>query len=285
MRGFTLLLLGSASAALAQEARQRMLFAPGTSPGHAGVFLAAAGACDVSETTCETGCMPSGGVCCGDGTNTYCPSGTECRPNGCCPPGKACLGSGGPPTCGAARVRCGSGCMPLLGDCCSDGTYCPAYSKCSANGCASNVLGGGGGGSSGGGSSGGSSGGDGGSIGGSSGSDGGSSSGGSSGSSGSDSGSGGGAIGGNDDAFTSESKPRPTPTTSDDGDSGDAVTVTPKPKPTVTVASDSPSVEFPTTVGGGTFPTNTAVQMSDASSNADKKLAAGLAMAAALLLL
>lgn len=252
MRGFALLLLGSASAVLGQEARQRMLFVPGPSEGQAGVFLAAAGSCAGSETTCETGCMPSGGVCCGDGTNTYCPAGTECRPSACCPPGKHCLGGGGPPTCGVGRVLCGSGCMPLLGDCCNDGTYCPAYSQCSANGCAANVLGGGGF--------------DGGGVASSS------------------------AIGGSDDgfptatAFTSEPRPRPTPTPSGDEDSGDAVTVTQKPKPTVTVADDESSADYPTTAAGGTAPTTTVFQLAGGRYTADGKLAAGLAMAAAVLL-
>ena len=61
----SLLVLGSAtSLVVAQEPRQRVEYSAGLFPGsHDGVVLAAASAgCALSETTCESGCMPIGSV-------------------------------------------------------------------------------------------------------------------------------------------------------------------------------------------------------------------------------
>ncbi len=47
------------------------------------------------QVDCFDSCMPPSGVCCSDGSGTYCPSGEYCVPNGCCPTGEECSGPGG----------------------------------------------------------------------------------------------------------------------------------------------------------------------------------------------
>lgn len=44
---------------------------------------------------CESSCMPLDGVCCDDGSSTYCDSGNYCVPGGCCETGETCSGGGG----------------------------------------------------------------------------------------------------------------------------------------------------------------------------------------------
>jgi len=39
--------------------------------------------------------MPPDGVCCNDGSGSYCPFDEYCVPNGCCPNGEKCSGGGG----------------------------------------------------------------------------------------------------------------------------------------------------------------------------------------------
>ncbi|KAK8045193.1 hypothetical protein PG993_005217 [Apiospora rasikravindrae] len=173
---FSLLALGSATIVFAQEPRQRVEYSADFFPsGGNGVVLAAASSgCALSETTCESGCMPIGSVvsilnlvlfllynesgsmlhmatslrskgrrqltndaslqCCKDGTNTYCPINSVCNPGGCCPIGKTCKNGSGSASCAAGKTMCGIGCMPTTADCCSDGSYCPSGSKCSSNG-------------------------------------------------------------------------------------------------------------------------------------------------------
>jgi hypothetical protein len=47
------------------------------------------------QVVCYDNCMPPDGVCCDDGSGTYCPDGDYCVPNGCCPIGEHCSGGGG----------------------------------------------------------------------------------------------------------------------------------------------------------------------------------------------
>lgn len=47
------------------------------------------------QVDCFDSCMPPDGVCCNDGSGTYCPFGNNCVPNGCCPIGEECSGGGG----------------------------------------------------------------------------------------------------------------------------------------------------------------------------------------------
>ncbi|KAK8053619.1 hypothetical protein PG996_012920 [Apiospora saccharicola] len=133
----SLLVIGSAaSLAVAQEPRQRVEYSAGLFSGAGGegvVLAAASSSCTLSETNCESGCMPIGSVCCKDGTNTYCPINSVCNPGGCCPIGKTCKGGSGVASCAAGKTTCGIGCMPSSADCCSDGTYCPLGSKCSGS--------------------------------------------------------------------------------------------------------------------------------------------------------
>jgi hypothetical protein len=46
--------------------------------------------CDAGEVTCDDSCMPTGSVCCRDGSSTYCHSGERCITGACCPIGKSC---------------------------------------------------------------------------------------------------------------------------------------------------------------------------------------------------
>ena len=114
------------------------------------------------QVDCAPGCMPPGGVCCNDGSGTYCLSGQYCVPGGCCPNGEECSGGGGTitettltgtgpsPTATATptgdvcsqngQVDCGPGCMPPGGVCCNDGSgsYCQSGQYCVPGGCCPN---------------------------------------------------------------------------------------------------------------------------------------------------
>ncbi|KAI1416521.1 hypothetical protein F5Y13DRAFT_118423 [Hypoxylon sp. FL1857] len=92
--------------------------------------------CDVGRVRCENGCMPADGVCCNDNTDEYCLNGYYCIPNACCPEGEICNGSsGGPAECAVGEVECGDLCMPLTGTCCGDGLhYCPDFGTCTSDG-------------------------------------------------------------------------------------------------------------------------------------------------------
>ncbi|KAI0382149.1 hypothetical protein F5Y04DRAFT_49887 [Hypomontagnella monticulosa] len=92
--------------------------------------------CGTGYTKCESGCMPIGDVCCNDNTDEYCLDGYYCVPGACCPIGKVCSGSsGGDASCAAGEKPCGDLCMPLDGTCCSDGKhYCPDFGTCTADG-------------------------------------------------------------------------------------------------------------------------------------------------------
>lgn len=61
------------------------------------------------QVDCFDNCMPPDGVCCNDGSGTYCPSGEYCVPNGCCPIGEECSGGGGTIT---NDILTGTGALP-----------------------------------------------------------------------------------------------------------------------------------------------------------------------------
>ncbi|OTA59573.1 hypothetical protein K449DRAFT_435824 [Hypoxylon sp. EC38] len=92
--------------------------------------------CGPGRVTCENGCMPIDGVCCNDNTDEYCQSGYYCVPNACCPDGEICSGSsGGDAECAIGETECGDLCMPLTGTCCGDGLhYCPDFGTCTSDG-------------------------------------------------------------------------------------------------------------------------------------------------------
>lgn len=103
--------------------------------------------CDIGQVTCHDGCIPIGGQCCA--STGWCKIGTVCdeKLGGCCPIGKTCTsGPPGGPTCDAGYTPCKDKCMTIGGDCCGDGTFCKAGSKCNGNGGCSAGGGGGGGG-------------------------------------------------------------------------------------------------------------------------------------------
>ncbi|KAI8960438.1 hypothetical protein F5Y11DRAFT_266599 [Daldinia sp. FL1419] len=92
--------------------------------------------CDVGRVRCENGCMPIDGVCCNDGTDEYCRDGYYCIPNACCPEGQTCSGaSDDEASCDIGETECGDLCMPLTGTCCADGLhYCPEFGICTSDG-------------------------------------------------------------------------------------------------------------------------------------------------------
>ncbi|KAI5923535.1 hypothetical protein F4810DRAFT_210306 [Camillea tinctor] len=113
---------------------------PAVSKGFSGqsklVNTLAFSSCEDGYTICEDACMPEDAVCCGDGTDEYCYEGYYCIPNACCPEGEICDGSGvGDAECGIGETECGDSCMPLDGTCCSDGLhYCPDFGTCTDDG-------------------------------------------------------------------------------------------------------------------------------------------------------
>ncbi|KAI4871138.1 hypothetical protein F4820DRAFT_442565 [Hypoxylon rubiginosum] len=92
--------------------------------------------CELGYVACENGCMPPDGVCCNDNTDEYCLDGYYCVPDACCPDGETCSGSsGGDAECGILEIECGDLCMPYDGTCCSDGLhYCPDFGTCTDDG-------------------------------------------------------------------------------------------------------------------------------------------------------
>ncbi|KAI1777144.1 hypothetical protein F4818DRAFT_338245 [Hypoxylon cercidicola] len=92
--------------------------------------------CEIGYIACETSCMPPDGVCCNDNTDEYCLEGYYCIPDACCPDGETCDGSsGGDAECGTLEIECGDLCMPFDGTCCSDGLhYCPDFGTCTDDG-------------------------------------------------------------------------------------------------------------------------------------------------------
>ncbi|KAI1768601.1 hypothetical protein GGR53DRAFT_383066 [Hypoxylon sp. FL1150] len=92
--------------------------------------------CDSGDVTCENACMPADGVCCNDNTDEYCMDGYYCVPDACCPDGETCSGSSGDDAeCSTLETECGDLCMPYDGTCCSDGLhYCPDFGTCTDDG-------------------------------------------------------------------------------------------------------------------------------------------------------
>ncbi|KAI3320293.1 hypothetical protein HD806DRAFT_240209 [Xylariaceae sp. AK1471] len=92
--------------------------------------------CGAGYVTCETACMRAGNVCCMDGTDESCSAGYYCIPGACCPEGEVCSGGGGgDAVCGLDEVPCGDLCMPITGTCCNDGAhYCPDFGTCTSDG-------------------------------------------------------------------------------------------------------------------------------------------------------
>ncbi|KAF3062183.1 hypothetical protein GL218_03069 [Daldinia childiae] len=88
--------------------------------------------CDVGRVQCENGFMPIDGVCCNDNSDEYCRSGYYCIPNACCPEGEICSGSSDDEaSCDIDETECDDLCMPLTGTCCADGLhYCPDFGTC-----------------------------------------------------------------------------------------------------------------------------------------------------------
>ncbi|KAI0176542.1 hypothetical protein GGR52DRAFT_366404 [Hypoxylon sp. FL1284] len=95
--------------------------------------------CDIGEVTCENGCMPPDGVCCNDNTDEYCMAGTYCIPDACCPEGETCDEAGFDDDdwygdidgCGSFETSCGDSCIPYDGICCDDEFhYCPYLGTC-----------------------------------------------------------------------------------------------------------------------------------------------------------
>jgi hypothetical protein len=124
-------LLLLAPVVLATKAQQRLPFNGYSKNPQFNNVLAT---CDSGEVACEDGCMPSGSVCCDQGMSTYCDAGEYCTSDLlCCPDGELCSGEG---TCDLGEVECDSGCMPLTGTCCNDGTgYCADFATCTTTGC------------------------------------------------------------------------------------------------------------------------------------------------------
>ncbi|CAM1506465.1 Fc.00g061060.m01.CDS01 [Cosmosporella sp. VM-42] len=122
---------------------QKNLLLPGANSQALGLSLSG---CDVGQVSCDTGCMPSNGECCGIGNGAYCDSGDYCVSNGCCEDGEIC--SGAPSGCDDGKEECGSFCIPEGSVCCDTG-YCDAGDSCTSDGLCS--PGGGDGGSGGGG--------------------------------------------------------------------------------------------------------------------------------------
>ncbi|KAI1403887.1 hypothetical protein F4819DRAFT_484129 [Hypoxylon fuscum] len=92
--------------------------------------------CEAGYVTCENGCMPSSGTCCNDNTDEYCLASYYCIPGACCPDGEICSGSSSDDaSCGISETECGDLCMPLTGTCCGDGLhYCPDFGTCTSDG-------------------------------------------------------------------------------------------------------------------------------------------------------
>ncbi|KAI1472882.1 uncharacterized protein F4812DRAFT_30996 [Daldinia caldariorum] len=99
-------------------------------------FLNVLATCDVGRVQCERGCMPFDAECCNDNTDEYCRKGYYCIPGACCPEGEICSGSGGGEAeCDIGETECDGLCMPLTGTCCNDGLhYCPDFGKCTSDG-------------------------------------------------------------------------------------------------------------------------------------------------------
>ncbi|KAI0849719.1 hypothetical protein F5Y00DRAFT_261165 [Daldinia vernicosa] len=92
--------------------------------------------CGAGRVQCENGCMPIDAVCCNDNSDEYCRNGYYCVPNACCPEGKLCSGSSdGEASCDIGETECNGLCMPLTGTCCGDGLhYCPDFGTCTSDG-------------------------------------------------------------------------------------------------------------------------------------------------------
>ncbi|KAL0941945.1 uncharacterized protein CTRU02_204709 [Colletotrichum truncatum] len=121
---------------------------PGSGGGGGG-----GGGCASGQTSCGTGCMPTGNVCC---ESYYCLTGQTCVGDKKCrnPSGGGGGGGGGGSGggCAAGQTACGTGCMPTGNVCCST-YYCLTGQTCYGdNKCRNPGTGGGGGGGGGGGS-------------------------------------------------------------------------------------------------------------------------------------
>lgn len=126
----SLLVLGSAtSVVVAQEPRQRVEYSSGLFSGSGeGVVLAAAGSsCALSETTCESGCMPIGSVVSYFAFNHVVSS--------IGPQSWSSYGTSFPPPLSCHNRT--SLTDDVVSQCCKDGTntYCPINSVCNPGGC------------------------------------------------------------------------------------------------------------------------------------------------------
>ncbi|RYC62052.1 hypothetical protein CHU98_g4148 [Xylaria longipes] len=91
--------------------------------------------CPIGYDVCEDGCMRVGDTCCNDGTSESCEPGYYCIPDACCLRGQDC-GEDTSTICDAGDVQCGDNyCMPSTGTCCSgQGYYCPDFGICTNDG-------------------------------------------------------------------------------------------------------------------------------------------------------
>ncbi|KAI1632864.1 hypothetical protein F4809DRAFT_60499 [Biscogniauxia mediterranea] len=130
------ILLFLVPAVLATSPRVRPAVSKGFSGQSKLVNVLAVSSCAKGYVTCENACMPENGVCCGDGTDEYCFEGYYCIPNACCPKGEICDGSNvGDAECALGETECGDLCMPITGTCCPDGLhYCPDFGTCTDDG-------------------------------------------------------------------------------------------------------------------------------------------------------
>ena len=89
--------------------------------------------CGRGTTSCDSGCIPIDGQCCGSGDGGWCSAGAYCQSDGCCPDDEDC--SGPATSCGRDRVFCGDKCMPDGAACCSGEDYfCGSGTICTDDG-------------------------------------------------------------------------------------------------------------------------------------------------------
>lgn len=108
---------------------QANLLLPGANSNAISMSLA----CSSFETECDGYCIPSDGVCCGDGDGAYCDTGYTCYTEGCCEDGETC---DGPATgCNDGKELCGEYCVPEGSVCCEgSGSYCDSGETCTSDG-------------------------------------------------------------------------------------------------------------------------------------------------------
>ncbi|KAI1343146.1 hypothetical protein F5Y15DRAFT_278485 [Xylariaceae sp. FL0016] len=120
MRVQTFILLAPA-AVLAVTPRARTLTSKAAAQMKLTNSFSSLDTCGLGYETCENSCMPEGDVCCNDNTDEYCLAGYYCIPNACCPEGETCDDvDEDTGSCSLAEVECGDLCMPYDGTCCPD---------------------------------------------------------------------------------------------------------------------------------------------------------------------